>query len=280
MIVKQSFPDRPAFATGVYTTGLNVGSTAAALLAAPLAAGAGGWRGALLAFSLASGLLVGVWFATGAHGVLIQVGSMQSSLGLIAAAVGRRRTVWLLVSLFSAMGIVFYGLTSWIPDIYVEHGWTPESAGALVAALTAIAAPVSLLVPWLADRRGSRRLYLVASCSMMLAASCGIALAPRGGWLWVVLAGVGIGVLFPLLMTLPLDLARRPSEMAAIAGVMLGIGYSVAALAPTGLGAIRDATGSFAGSVAVLAIVSAVMVALAALCSPQRLRNDSSYRSG
>ena len=114
----------------------------------------------------------------------------------------------------------------------------------------------------------------------MLAASCGIALAPRGGWLWVVLAGVGIGVLFPLLMTLPLDLARRPSETAAIAGVMLGIGYSVAALAPTGLGAIRDATGSFAGSVAVLAIVSAVMVALAALCSPQRLRNDSSYRSG
>jgi MFS transporter, CP family, cyanate transporter len=275
VIVKSAFPDRPAFATGVYTTGLNVGSAMSALLAAPLAAATGSWRGALLMLSLACGLVVGIWFATGAHAVVIQTGPARASMTLMAVTV-RRPVVWLLVSLFAAMGVVFYGLTSWIPDIYVEHGWSAERAGTLLAAFAAIAAPASLLVPWLADRRGSRRVYLVASSSLMLAACCGIALAPQGGWLWVVLAGVGIGILFPLLMTLPLDLAREPTETAAIAGVVLGLGYSAAALTPTGLGAIRDATGSFSASVAVLAIVAAVMVALAALCSPQRLRSSPS----
>jgi CP family cyanate transporter-like MFS transporter len=271
VIVKRVFPHRPAFATGVYTTGLNVGSAASALAAAPLAAGGGGWRDALLVLSLACGLVAGMWFAAGAHAVRMEDSSMRSSMRLIVGTVTRHRTVWLLVSLFSAMGIVFYGLTSWVPDIYVEHGWSSESAGALVAAFAAIAAPVSLVVPWLADRRGSRRFYLVASSALMMAACCGIALAPGGGWVWVVLAGVGIGILFPVLMTLPLDLAQRPSETAAIAGVVLGIGYSVAALTPTGLGAVRDLTGSFSASVAILVIVSAGMVVLAAQCSPERL---------
>ena len=49
--VKARFADRPAFGTGVYTTGLSVGAALASALAVPLADAFGGWRGALAAFS-------------------------------------------------------------------------------------------------------------------------------------------------------------------------------------------------------------------------------------
>ena len=41
-------------------------------------------------------------------------------------------------------------------------------------------------------------------------------------------------------MTLPLDAARRPAEVAALAGMMLGVGYTLSALSPLLLG--RSAT--------------------------------------
>ena len=49
--VKEHFEERPAFGTGVYTTGIQVGSTSAAALAVPLAGWLYGWRGALIAIS-------------------------------------------------------------------------------------------------------------------------------------------------------------------------------------------------------------------------------------
>src|SRR5262249_38752930 len=73
----------------------------------------------------------------------------------------------------------------------------------------------------------------------------GLVLFPGGAWVWAVLVGTGFGVYFPLVLTLPLDIGRRPVEVAAIVGMMLGLGYSLASAAPFLLGAVRDATGSF-----------------------------------
>ena len=45
--VKERFAHRPAFASGVYTTGINMGSALSSALAVPIAAAWGGWRAAL-----------------------------------------------------------------------------------------------------------------------------------------------------------------------------------------------------------------------------------------
>ena len=52
LVVRDTVPDRPATGTGVYTTGIQIGSTMSAALAVPLAAVLGGWRGALIALSV------------------------------------------------------------------------------------------------------------------------------------------------------------------------------------------------------------------------------------
>src|SRR4029079_2217215 len=100
----------------------------------------------------------------------------------------------------------------------------------------------SAAVPWgffvacAADHWGSRRVWLAGAATFQLVALLGIVLWPDAGWAWAVLLGVAIGPLFPLTMTLPLDAAEHPAEVAALAGMMLGVGYSLSAISPLLLG--------------------------------------------
>jgi CP family cyanate transporter-like MFS transporter len=71
---------------------------------------------------------------------------------------------------------------------------------------------------------------------------------------------MGIGTLFPLAMTLPLDLSRDPAQAGAVTGMMLGVGYSITGLAPLVLGLVRDATGSFSTSLWLIVGIQACLL--------------------
>ena len=59
--VKERFPDRPGFATGVYTAGMTMGAALAAASAVPLADLGNGWRTPLLVFGVVSVALAALW---------------------------------------------------------------------------------------------------------------------------------------------------------------------------------------------------------------------------
>ena len=73
------------------------------------------------------------------------------------------------------------------------------------------------------------------------------------------------------MMTLPLDAAAKPAEVAALAGMMLGLGYTFAATSPFALGAVRDLSGGFGAVFWALSAVSAGLVVFAFSFSPARL---------
>lgn len=151
-------------------------------------------------------------------------------------------------------------------------GWSESSAGALVGVLNVLTVVPVVFVALLSDRLGSRRPYLVGSAAAFVLALIGFAALPAAAWAWVVIGGVGVGSMFPLVMTLPLDAEDRPGRVGALAGMMLGFGYVVSALAPLGLGAVRDATGSFDSVLWVIAAFGALFLVAVAPLSPARLR--------
>ncbi|MBA2475458.1 MAG: MFS transporter, partial [Actinobacteria bacterium] len=221
--VKQRFPDRPAFATGVYTTGIQLGSALSAAASVPLAGAVGGWRASLLTFSALTGCLVGAWLVLTRRGT-----GARPDWARPPRLPWRSGLAWLLALLFGLMGLVYYGINSWLPDSYVERGWSEGRAGALLAVLNVAALSSSLAVPWLADRHGSRRTYLVSLAALLALALTGLVLVPAGGYAWAAVVGLAIGALFPLVLTLPLDLSRTPAEVGALVGMMLGGGYVLA----------------------------------------------------
>jgi MFS transporter, CP family, cyanate transporter len=103
----------------------------------------------------------------------------------------------------------------------------------------------------------------------------GVQLAPGGGWLWAVVLGLGIGTLFPLAMTLPLDLSHDPAQAGAVTGMMLGIGYSITGLAPLVLGLVRDATGSFSTSLWLIVGIQACLLVSSLWLTHERLHSHA-----
>ena len=264
--VKERFADRPGFATGVYTAGITIGSAIAAAVAVPLAHAANGWRTPLLVFSAVSTGLGVLWLwltRTEPRHVRVEIRPLKLPF--------RRPLAWRLVAAFFFMSSVFYGLNAWLPDAYVERGWSEGSAGALLAVLNTITIPCGFFVAWAADHWGSRRLWLSGAAALQLAALLGIVLRPGAGWAWAVLLGIAIGPLFPLTMTLPLDAAERPAEVAALAGMMLGVGYSLSASSPLLLGALRDLTGGFDAVLWALVGLGALLLFVDSSFSPSRL---------
>jgi CP family cyanate transporter-like MFS transporter len=89
---------------------------------------------------------------------------------------------------------------------------------------------------------------------------------------WVILSGLALGAIFPLVLTLPLDVADQPSQVGAVAALMLLGGYIISSAGPFVLGAARDATGSFAVSLWLLVVLSVGLLGCCVLLSPARLR--------
>jgi CP family cyanate transporter-like MFS transporter len=264
--VKERFSDRPGFATGVYTSGITIGSAVAAAVAVPLAQAANGWRTPLLVFGAVSTALAALWlWLTRSEPAHVRSDVRPLRLPL------RNPLGWRLVAAFLLMSFVFYGLNSWLPDAYVERGWSQSAAGGLLAVLNTITIPVGFLVAWAADHLGTRRMWLAGAAALQLASLVGVVLLPGAGWLWAVLLGMSIGPLFPLTMTLPLDAAERPAEVAALAGMMLGLGYTLSSAGPLMLGAVRDLSGGFDAVLWVLVGAAALLLLVDSSFSPARL---------
>jgi MFS transporter, CP family, cyanate transporter len=269
--VKEHASDRPAFATGVYVTGFSVGSAAAAALVVPTADAFGGWRAAFVAFGILAGMLVFVWlFLTRSQAPHRRSLTPRPPLPL------RSGTAWWLLAIAALNGSIFYGLASWLPASYVERGWSQDKAALLLTVMILASLPVGLVIPWLADRIGSRRLYLAGSAALMTGGLVGIVLVPGGAWVWTSIIGAANVIAFVVTLTLPLDATDRPDEVGAIAGLMLGGGYVCSALAPFGLGAARDLTGNFTATLWLIVAGAAALMLLTMPLSPERLRRGLS----
>lgn len=267
MIVSQRIPSRPALGTGAYAGGIVAGSTLAAAAAVPLAVN-GDWRQSLLVISAMSLISVGAWF-------LLVRGDRPP--GVIRVTIPhlpwRHVTAWLLVAAFGLQSLMYYGVVAWLPNVFVERGWTATAAGSLVAICNGVGLITTLGVPLVADRFGGRRGQLVGSAVASTGATLAIVLIPSFALAWVVILGLALGSIFPLVLTLPLDVTDESRQVGSVAALMLLGGYSISALGPFALGAARDVTGNFEASLWILVLVGVALIGCCLLLSPSRLRH-------
>jgi MFS transporter, CP family, cyanate transporter len=266
LAVKGGLESRPLLGTGVYTTGIQLGSFLAAIAAVPIAEIWFGWRGALAVFGLAAAAGALVWLRFSPR----EQGSVVDAAGIPRLPL-RSITCWLLVLMFACVSVNYYGLGAWLPEAYQERGWSEGHAGLLIAIFNLATVPAGVAVTLLGDRIGSRRAYMLIAASALTAGTVLLIEVPSGAYAWAFLGGFGNGMMFPLMMTMPLDVARRATDVSAVAGMMLGFGYSIAAVSPFVLGAVRDSTGSFRTSLWLLVGMTTALAFVAAQLGPRRL---------
>jgi CP family cyanate transporter-like MFS transporter len=229
-------------------------------------AGDADWRWALLVISLTSIVCVVAWL------VLVGVDRRDRVAGGVARRLPwRDPTGWLLVAVFGLQSVLFYGVVSWVPNAFVERGWDETSAGALVAVFNGVGLITTIGLPIVADRLGSRRSQLLASSVIAVVGFVAVIAAPDLAFLWVAILGLALGAVFPLVLTLPLDVTDDPSRVGSVAALMLLGGYILSSTGPVILGAARDITGDFGASLWLLVIFGVVLVASCLTLSPERL---------
>ncbi len=266
MIVSQRMPERPALGTGAYAGGIVTGSTIAAAVAVPLALG-GDWRLSLLLLSAVSILSIAAWL------LLVRGEGRVPRLDPTARRLPwRSGTGWLLVLLFGLQSLMYYGIVAWLPNAFVERGWSTADAGSLIAVFNGVGLVTTIGVPLVADRLGARRPQLLASSVVATAALAGIIVAPTLAYGWIAVLGLALGAVFPLVLTLPLDVTDDPGQVGSVAALMLFGGYILSSLGPFILGAARDLTGDFETSLWLLVVIGVVLVGCCTLLSPERLR--------
>jgi CP family cyanate transporter-like MFS transporter len=264
--VKQRFAHRPAFASGIGVTGINIGAAVSSAVAVPVASAAGGWRGALVAFSLAA---LAIW----AGWLVLSRGAWSERSDLRPPRLPVRRPVaWMIVLAFALPSAVYYALVAWVADAYQERGWSDEASGAVLAVMGIASVPAALIVPWLADRMGSRRLWMWFAAGCLSVATLGFAALAGGAFVWAVLTGIALGTVFPICLAMCLDVARGPAETGAAAALMFLAGYPIAALGPLVAGGLRDLTGEFEASLWTLVGLSALTAVVLVPLTPDRLR--------
>ncbi|HEY3523794.1 MAG TPA: MFS transporter [Candidatus Limnocylindrales bacterium] len=256
VVVKERLSSRPLGATVAYSAGLQLGAAASAALAVPLAVGIGSWRASLAVFSVATLLVLLPWRRLLANGAAPPERLVVSSLGLTD------RSALALGGVFALFGVVYYGLIAWLPDALVEHGSTAAAGGGVVGLLNLASLVGVLTVGGVVGRVASTAVSGTLLASAFALAAIGFVVAPGAAPLWALIGGYANGSLFPLLLALPPRIAADPPAVARLSATMLGIGYTIAAISPIGLGAVRDATGSFSVSLSLLA-VAGVAFALA-----------------
>jgi CP family cyanate transporter-like MFS transporter len=274
-VVRTALPHRPALGSGAYAMGYIIGSSAAAAVAVPLALSLGGWRGAFAFLAVIS-------FAALVGWLLLAPRVRHERVALrLPRLPWRSQAGWLLGLAFGLQSVLFYAAIAWLPSIYIERGWTVGEAAALNAFFAFLGILTTLMVSPLSRWIRSRQTQLAFAATIAVVGTVGIATGADGppsagsnaliAYASVLALNFGIGIFFPITLTLPVEVGRSPAESSALAALMLLVGYTLSSVGPVILGTVRDATGSFVVAGWLIVGVAVVMLASTALLSPRRL---------
>lgn len=253
-LIKRDFPTKPREATAVYSVALSAGAAVAAGVTVPLSHATGGWRWGLglWALPVVAVVALGLWVFNlrDAHHDIAPVH--------VSARLWRDRLAWQVTGFMGLQSVGFYVMITWLPSIFERHGVAPAAAGWLLALAGFSSLPAAAVAPVLGSSPKRQRIGVVTVALTNLTAVIGLIVWPAAGAVaWMVLLGIAQGAAISLALTFIVVRApdsRRAAELSAMAQT---VGYLVAGLGPTALGALRDATGGWTAPLLVLAAVLA-----------------------
>ncbi|SCG60154.1 MFS transporter [Micromonospora humi] len=280
MLVKQHFPHRTGLVTGAYTMALTVGTTVAAASAVPVAHAFGSWRAGLGVWAGLAALAVIPWvpLTLRARAARRAADRAATPAAVVAAPArvrpGRTRLGWAMAVYFGAQSLSGYAIMGWLAQLFRDAGYRPESAGLLLAGVTALGVPVALMMPTLAGRLATLRPLVLSLTAFSAAAYLGLALAPRGlAPLWVLLLALGQGA-FPLILTTIGLRARTAEGTVALSAFAQSTGYVIAALGPLLVGILYSATGGWTAPIGFLLLALAVQTTAGMVIARPRYIED------
>lgn len=266
-VVKQNFPDKSATVMGAYTASMALGATLAASTVVPLSGVFGSWPASLSIWGILAVPAVIAWLPVRDTDEERRAGAEDNAR--LPLRVSR---VWLTMAFFAMTSLMYFSVLSWISQVFEDEGLSQARGGLVLSTFTGVQIFSAFIVPAITNRFPDRRPAIIAVVSTTVAGLLLVALVPTitpwMPWAAAALLGISQGALFPLALTLPLDNTRTPQMAGRLTSACFLVGYSVAAMGPTIIGAARDMTGGFTLPFLALAGISCAQIILSTRMTP------------
>lgn len=263
-LVKKYFPDRLAVVTSGYVTMLAVGTWMSPQFSVPLAT-ATNWRTSIAAWSLLSAVVLVPWG--------IQLFRDRKNIrpdtplvnGLVAVHPVRINpwkspVAWGLAIFLAGNSAQTYVYFTWLPPYLRDQGLDAAAAGSMLALFAILGLPVSLLVPLIVPRLRHPVVAVLVFTGCWIVGHLGLYLSPTDHTVvWIIFSGLGQGTFAIALLMMNLR-SRTTYGSGVLSGFSQGLGYAGAAIVPLLFGIVKDATGGWSASFAML--VGCILVML------------------
>lgn len=284
-LVKKYFPDRLAVVTSGYVTMLAVGTWMAPQFSVPLANATGNWRISIAAWALLSLIVLVPW----AIQLFSDRKSPRPDTPLVNGVVGappskinpwRSPVAWGLAIFLAGNSAQTYVYFTWLPPYLSAQGLDTMTAGSMLALFAILGLPVSLLVPLWIPRLRHPIVAVLVFTTFWIVGHTGMFLSPtQNTVIWVIFAGLGQGTFAIALLMMNLR-SRTTYGSGVLSGFSQGLGYAGAAIVPMLFGMVKDATGGWDASFAMLGICILVMLTGAVMINGPRKIEDSKEDAG
>ena len=257
LLIRVKYARQVALMVGLYSVMLSLGPVIAVAVSRPLAAvPAGdlltGWRFAAGFWALIVAVVLVVWVpvALAANQLLPLVPADTKPISPLL----KNPTAWRCAAVMGLQSFGFYSVLTWLPTMLQERGVELSTGGNLLALVSIAAIPVTLITPSFLDTRFGTKVLLITQgiylvgLGILVTSDSLIVLAAVAVFIGI---GQGAGLAISLhLMSNALDIRWT----AAMSAFVQGVGYLLAALGPSGLGAARTMTGSWTVPIAMIAL--------------------------
>ena len=192
-LIKADLPHMAGIAMTLYTAALTTGATLAAGTTAPMVHKLGlSWRAALAMGALPVVVALVVWVprmraarASGARHAAPELGRRSPMPGRaggsgdsVARVIWHSPIAWSLAVFMATQSLLFYSLLAWMPALLQERGLSANEAGAMLSLFNVLGILGALSVPALAARLRDQRLMAAITALGWLVGMIGLWLAP------------------------------------------------------------------------------------------------------
>ena len=169
-------------------------------------------------------------------------------------------TMALLTLVFGVQALLYFAMTSWMPLLLAERGYSVAEIGSLLAWFSIAGFVPTLLTPILARKK-----------AILLWLGPGLGVAIAAGMVWLLIApdeqvfsavaalGAVQTAAFGLAISLIVTMSTNPSTVGVVSAVSQGAGYIVAGAGSLGLGLLHTITGSWTPSFLVMSALGIVL---------------------
>ena len=251
-LIKRDFSTKMASMTGAYSITMGAAGAVGSAVIIPLTQ-SWGWPIALSLLVAAPLLALVVWLPQLKKHEHVNLSGPKQ---VATVAVWRSPLAWQVTLFMGLNAMPFYVAVGWLPTILMDHGISPEQAGAVHGTLQLTTAIPGLILAATLRRLKDQRLA-AATVSLLTASSLiGLIYAPSYAMMWAAFLGFGSGASMMLGLTFIGLRTKNAGDTAALSGMAQCVGYLMAAAGPLLLGQLHDWTGGWTAPLLITAAIS------------------------